>query len=143
MRILTEYIFLFLTRILRRKRFTLPFTRQSNHLRDLQRAGRVPQFGSFIYSARSWYDKGILLSVDKYSPMQFDKMEVILSSNSVGVFNIEIRNNAMGISNRIAQADVRMEDLLQAQYQDRASLSLYNDQVKLHLESLLYQINKK
>jgi len=142
-RILTEYIFLFLTRILRRKRFTLPFTRQSNHLRDLQRAGRVPQFGSFIYSARSWYDKGILLSVDKYSPMQFDKMEVILSSNSVGVFNIEIRNNAMGISNRIAQADVRMEDLLQAQYQDRASLSLYNDQVKLHLESLLYQINKK
>ena len=143
MRILTEYISIFLIRIPRRKRFTLPFTRQSNHLRDLQRAGRVPQFGSFIYSARSWYDKGILLSVDKYSPMQFDKMEVILSSNSVGVFNIEIRNNAMGISNRIAQADVRMEDLLQAQYQDRASLSLCSDQVKLHLESLLYQINKK
>jgi hypothetical protein len=75
--------------------------------------------------------------------MQFDKMEVILSSNSVGVFNIEIRNNAMGISNRIAQADVKMEELLQAQYQDRASLSLCNDQVKFHLESLLYQINKK
>ena len=75
--------------------------------------------------------------------MQFDKMEVILSSNSVGVFNIEIRNNALGISNRIAQADVKMEDLLQAQYQDRASVSLSNDQVKFHLESLLYQINKK
>ena len=133
----------FLTRTLRRKRFTLPFTKQSNHLRDLQRAGRVPQFGSFIYSARTWYDKGILISVDKYSPMQFDKMEVILSSNSVGIFNIEIRNNAMGISNRIAQADVKMEELLQAQYQDRASLSLSNDQVKFHLESLLYQINKK
>jgi len=137
------YASLFLIRILRRKRFTLPFTKQSNHLRDLQRAGRVPQFGSFIYSARSWYDKGILISIDKYSPMQFDRMEVILSSNSVGVFNIEIRNNAMGISNRIAQADVKMEDLLQAQYQDRASLSLCNDQVKFHLESLLYQINKK
>jgi len=137
------YASLILTRALRRKRFTLPFTKQSNHLRDLQRAGRVPQFGSFIYSARAWYDKGILISVDKYSPMQFDKMEVILSSNSVGVFNIEIRNNAMGISNRIAQADVKMEDLLQAQYQDRASLSLSNDQVKFHLESLLYQINKK
>ena len=133
----------FLTRILHRKRFTLPFTKQSNHLRDLQRAGRVPQFGSFIYSARAWYDKGILISIDKYSPMQFDKMEVILSSNSVGVFNIEIRNNALGISNRIAQADVKMEDLLQAQYQDRASVSLSNDQVKFHLESLLYQINKK
>lgn len=121
----------------------LPFTKQSNHLRDLQRVGRIPQFGSFIYSAKSWYDKGILISIDKYSPMQFDRMEVILSSNTVGVFNIEIRNNALGISNRIAHADVKMEELLQAQYQDRASLSLCNDQVKLHLESLLYQINKK
>lgn len=132
-----------LTCILHRKRFALPFTKQSNHLRDLQRIGKVPEFGSFIYSAKSWYDKGILISIDKYSPMQFDKMEVILSSNAVGVFNIEIRNNAMGISNRIAQADVKMEDLLQAQYQDRASVSLSNDQVKFHLESLLYQINKK
>lgn len=143
MSISSGYAHLFLSRVLRRKRFTLPFTKQSNHLRDLQRTGRVPQFGSFIYSARAWYDKGILISIDKYSPMQFDKMEVILSSNSVGIFNIEIRNNAMGISNRITQADVRMEDLLQAQYQDRASLSLANDQVKFHLESLLYQINKK
>ena len=143
MSILVGYASLFLTGTLRRKRFTLPFTKQSNHLRDLQRSGRVPQFGSFIYSARTWYDKGILISVDKYSPMQFDKMEVILSSNSIGVFNIEIRNNALGISNRIAQADVKMEELLQAQYQDRASLSLSNDQVKFHLESLLYQINKK
>ena len=133
----------FLTRIVHRKRFTLPFTKQSNHLRDLQRIGKVPEFGSFIYSAKSWYDKGILISIDKYSPMQFDKMEVILSSNSIGVFNIEIRNNAMGISNRIAQADVKMEDLLKAQYQDRASVSLSNEQVKFHLESLLYQINKK
>jgi Ras GTPase-activating-like protein IQGAP2/3 len=133
----------FFAHILHRKRFTLPFTKQSNHLRDLQRAGRVPQFGSFIYSAKAWYDKGILISIDKYSPMQFDRMEVILSSNSVGIFNIEIRNNALGISNRIAQADVKMEDLLQAQYQDRASLSLFNDQAKFHLESLLYQINKK
>lgn len=138
-----EYALVLLTHILRRKRFTLPFTKQSNHLRDLQRTGKVPEFGSFIYSAKTWYDKGILISIDKYSPMQFDKMEVILSSNAVGVFNIEIRNNAMGISNRIAQADVKMEDLLQAQYQDRASVSLSNDQVKFHLESLLYQINKK
>jgi len=140
---MSGYGTLVLNRIFRRKRFTLPFTKQSNHLRDLQRAGKVPQFGSFIYSAKAWYDKGILISIDKYSPVQFDKMEVILSSNSVGVFNIEVRNNAMGISNRIAQADVKMEDLLQAQYQDRASVSLFNDQVKFHLESLLYQINKK
>jgi hypothetical protein len=52
-------------------------------------------------------------------------------------------NNALGITNRMANADVRLEDLLQAQYQDRASLSLFNGLVKFNLNLLLYQINKK
>jgi Ras GTPase-activating-like protein IQGAP2/3 len=126
-----------------RKRFALPFTKQFNHMRDLQRAGKIPQFGSFIYSARLWYDKGILLSLDKHSPLQYDKMDVVLSSNSVGVFTVEIRNHAMGINNRIAMADVKMEDLLQAQYDDHASLSLFDGMAKFNLKLLLYQINKK
>jgi hypothetical protein len=70
-------------------------------------------------------------------------MDLVLSSNTVGVFNIEIRNHALGISNRIAIADVKMEDLLQAQYEDRASISLFNDLAKFNLKLLLYQINKK
>jgi len=112
-------------------------------MRDLQKAGKLPQFGSFIYSARLWYDKGILLSIDQYSPLQYDKMDVVLSSNTVGVFSVEIRNHALGVSNRIAIADVKMEELLQAQYEDRASLSLFNGLAKFNLKLLLYQINKK
>lgn len=112
-------------------------------MRDLQKAGKLPQFGSFIYSARLWYDKGILLSIDQYSPLQYDKMDVVLSSNTVGVFNVEIRNHALGVSNRIAMADVKMEELLQAQYEDRASLSMFNGLAKFNLKLLLYQINKK
>lgn len=56
---------------------------------------------------------------------------------------MEIFNNALGITNRVASADIKMEDLLQAQFEDRASLSLFNGLAKFSLSHLLYQINKK
>ncbi|THH19788.1 hypothetical protein EW146_g1464 [Bondarzewia mesenterica] len=126
-----------------KKRFVMPFTKQYFHLRDLQKSGKTPQFGSFKYSAQDLYDKGILLSIDQFSPRQFDKIDLVLSSNQVGVFAIEVFNHTLGITNRVAAADVRMEDLLQAQFQDRASLSLFNGLAKFNLNLLLYQINKK
>jgi hypothetical protein len=121
----------------------MPFTKQYFHLRDLQKSGKTPQFGSFKYSAQDLYERGILLSIDQYSPRQFDKIDLVISSNQLGVFTVEMFNNAMGITNRMANADVRLEDLLQAQYQDRASLSLFNGLVKFNLNLFLYQINKK
>jgi Ras GTPase-activating-like protein IQGAP2/3 len=121
----------------------MPFTKQYFHMRDLQKSGKSPQFGSFKYSAQDLYDKGILLSIDQYSPRQFDKIDLILSSNAVGVFNFEVYNNTLGISSRVAVADVRMEDLLQAQFEDRSSLSLFDGLAKFNLNLLLYQINKK
>jgi hypothetical protein len=121
----------------------MPFTKQYFHLRDLQKSGKTPQFGSFKYSAQDLYERGILLSIDQYSPRQFDKIDLVISSNQLGVFTIEMFNNALGITNRMANADVRLEDLLQAQYQDRASLSLFNGLAKFNLNLFLYQINKK
>jgi Ras GTPase-activating-like protein IQGAP2/3 len=121
----------------------MPFTKQYFHLRDLQKSGKTPQFGSFKYSAQDLYDRGILLSIDQFSPRQFDKIDLVISSNQLGVFTIEMFNNTLGITNRMAIADVRLEDLLQAQYRDRASLSLFNGLTKFNLNLLLYQINKK
>jgi Ras GTPase-activating-like protein IQGAP2/3 len=121
----------------------MPFTKQYFHLRDLQKSGKTPQFGSFKYSAQDLYERGILLSIDQDSPRQFDKIDLVISSNQLGVFTVEMFNNALGITNRMANADVRLEDLLQAQYQDRASLSLFDGLAKFNLNLLLYQINKK
>ncbi|KAI0005064.1 hypothetical protein BJV74DRAFT_322488 [Russula compacta] len=126
-----------------KKRIIMPFTKQYFHLRDLQKSGKTPQFGSFKYSAQDLYERGILLSIDQYSPRQFDKIDLVISSNQLGVFTVEMFNNTLGITNRMAIADVRLEDLLQAQYQDRASLSLFNGLAKFNLNLLLYQINKK
>ena len=121
----------------------MPFTKQYFHLRDLQKSGKTPQFGSFKYSAQDLYERGILLSIDQYSPRQFDKIDLVISSNQLGVFAIELFNNTLGITNRMANSEVRLEDLLQAQYQDRASLSLFNGLAKFNLNLFLYQINKK
>ncbi|KAH9006764.1 ras GTPase-activating protein [Lactarius hatsudake] len=126
-----------------KKRIIMPFTKQYFHLRDLQKSGKTPQFGSFKYSAQDLYERGILLSIDQFSPRQFDRIDLVISSNQLGVFTIEAFNNTLGITNRMAVADVRLEDLLQAQYQDRASLSLFNGLAKFNLNLLLYQINKK
>ena len=80
-------------------------------MRDLQKSGKTPQFGSYRYSAQHFYEKGILLSIDQYSPRQFDKLDIVLSSNNVGVFTIEVFNTSLGITNRIAHDDVKMEEL--------------------------------
>lgn len=121
----------------------MPFTKQYFHMRELQKSGKTPQFGSFKYSAQHFYDKGILLSIDQYSPRQFDRIDIVLSSNQVGVFTIEVFNHALGITNRMASADVKMEDLLQAQFENRAALPLFNGLAKFNLNLLLWQINKK
>jgi Ras GTPase-activating-like protein IQGAP2/3 len=121
----------------------MPFTKQYFHLRDLQKSGKSPQFGSFKYSAQSFYDKGILLSIDQFSPRQFDKIDIVIASNQVGVFTMEIFNNALGITNRVASADVKMEELLQAQFENKSAISLFKGIAKFNLNLLLYQINKK
>lgn len=126
-----------------KKRFVLPFTKQYFHLRDLHKSGKTPQFGSFLYTAKYLYDKGILLSIEEYSPRQFDKIQLTMSSNSPGIFTLLLESTTLGVPTRIASEDVRMEDLLQAKYEKRPSLSLFSGKVKVNFELFLYQINKK
>lgn len=121
----------------------MPFTKQYFHLRDMQKSGRMPQFGSFKYSGHDLYEKGILLSIDQYSPRQFDKIDIVISSNQVGVFTMEILNTSLGYTNRMATQELRMEDLLQAQFENKASMSLFNGMAKVNLTALLLHINKK
>lgn len=127
----------------KRRQIVLPFTRQYFHLRDLQRSGETPQFGSFLYTAKYLYEKGILLSIDQYSPRQFDKLHLTMSSNTAGVFTILLESTILGVSSRIASEDVRMEDLLQARFEKRPFLSLFSGKAKVNFERFLYQINKK
>ena len=118
----------------------MPFTKQYFHLRDLQKSGKNPQFGSYKYSALEFYEKGILLSIDQFSPRQFDRIHMILASNHIGVFTVELQNGLSGENNI---TDVRVDDLLHAQFENKPSLALFNGTVKFNVNLLLYQINKK
>ena len=80
----------------------MPFSKQFFHLRDLHKTGKSPQFGSFRYSAQDLYDKGILLSIDQFSPRQFDRIDLVLASNKPGVFEIEVYNMIQGSSTLLA-----------------------------------------
>jgi septal ring factor EnvC (AmiA/AmiB activator) len=51
-------------------KFVMPFTPQWHHLQELKKQGKVPQFGSFKYGADVLFKKGVLVSVDGYSPKQ-------------------------------------------------------------------------
>jgi len=126
-----------------KKRFVLPFTKQYFHLRDLQKSGKNPQFGSFFYTAKDLYERGILLSIDRYSPRQFDKIQLTMYSDTAGVFTLLLGSTIFGPSTRIASEDVRMGDLLQAKYEKRPSYALFNGIVSVNLELFLFQINKK
>ena len=121
----------------------LPFTRQFFHERELQKAGKTLQFGSYIFRAQELYDKGILLSIDQFSPRQFDRVNIVIESNDVCVFNIGVSSNLNGVVNEIASQILRMEDLLQANYDGQVSLSLFDGMAKFNLNMLLFLINKK
>ncbi|KAJ1839402.1 iqgap- protein, partial [Coemansia sp. RSA 2708] len=102
------------TRQARKMQSVLPFTRQYFHLRDLQRAGRVPRFGSYKYSAEKLYYKGVIVSVEGYPPRQLDKISLTISSDVAGVFDVEV--SLMGVRMPGGSCELRMQDLLQQQY---------------------------
>ncbi len=106
-----------------RKRFLLPFTKQYNHERELARSGRVPKFGSFKYSARTLAEKGVLVSWVGHPEHKWDKVNLTISSDEVGVFHIEGSAGSMMIPG--ASASVPLDDLLQAQFNNCQFMNLF------------------
>ncbi|KAF2469000.1 ras GTPase activating protein-like protein [Lindgomyces ingoldianus] len=132
-----------------KRRFLLPFTRQYNHMRELQRAGRDYRFGSFKYSARNLAEKGILVSWQGYPERQWDRIDVTLSSNTVGVFEIQGSQGSMMIPG--AFAEVPLDGLLQAQFDNHQFMNLFGEgkdgsgsgAVRLNVNLFLHLIFKK
>lgn len=85
---------------------------QGMHQRQLDRSGKSYKYGSYKYSAQTLYDRGVLLSIDQFSPKQFDKISLTLSSDEVGVFEIEAAH--MGAP--VTTVEVKLEDLLESQF---------------------------
>jgi Ras GTPase-activating-like protein IQGAP2/3 len=122
-----------------RKKFLLPFTKQYNHQRELERSGRVPKFGSYKYSARALSEKGVLVSWSGIN--DFEKINMTISCDEVGVFSLEGSRGHIQIPG--ASALVPIEDLLQAQFEAHQFMTLFEGNLKLNVNLLLHLLYKK
>lgn len=118
----------------------LPFTRHYNHLRSLEKQGKVPQYGSFKYTAAELYEKGILYSVTDYSVSQYDKISITISSDDPGTFIFEA--TLMGI--KIPQSPtIKLEELLDCQFNNVQKMTIFGGIAKVNVNLLLHFLNKK
>jgi len=129
-------------------KFIMPFTKQWSHERELERAGRQPKFGSYKYSARQLADKGVLLSWAGYAPEHWGQLNIVISSDEVGVFHLEASSGSMMLPG--ASANLLLDDLLQAQYDNRNAIAVFEevggsggDGAKLAVNLLLHLVFKK
>lgn len=121
-----------------KKKFVLPFSQQYFHLRNLKASGKVPKFGSYKYTAARLFEKGVLLSIDQFNEKQYDQISLTISSDEPGLFTIDA--SVLGVS--AGTCDLRIEDLLEAQFSGQSSLSLMDRQCVVNLNLLIHLINK-
>lgn len=124
-----------------KKKFTMPFTKQWDHERELQRTGRSFKFGSYKYSARNLADKGVMVHWKGYLERQWDRVDLTISSNEVGVFTIDGSSGNMMIPS--ANAQVPLDDLLQAQFNNTQFLDFFEGSLRLNVNLFLHLIMKK
>lgn len=124
-----------------KKRFLLPFTKQWDHERELQKTGRVFKFGSYKYSARSLAGKGVLVHWKGYTESQWDRVDLTISSNEVGVFTLDGSSGNMMVPG--ANAQVPLDDLLQAQYNNTQFLDFFEGNLRVNVEFFVHLIMKK
>ncbi len=124
-----------------KKRFLMPFTKQYNHEKELERSGRKPKFGSFKYSAHTLSDKGVLVSWKGYTDREWDKVNLTISCDEVGVFFIEGSRGSIQIPG--ASAQVPMDSLLAAQFANHQYMDLFEGNMRLNVNLFLHLLYKK
>ncbi|KAF9941677.1 hypothetical protein BGZ67_004251 [Mortierella alpina] len=127
----------------KKQRYVMPFTKQYFHIRNLQRHGKVPQFGSFKYTAQKLFEKGVLLNLDGVSPKQYSQISLTISCDEPGIFHIEAETSIMMVRLPVSTMELRLEDLLQCQFNNIQIMSLFDDMAKVNVNLLLFLVNKK
>ncbi|KAL4954739.1 hypothetical protein BDW69DRAFT_162550 [Aspergillus filifer] len=124
-----------------KKRFLMPFTKQWDHQRELQKSGKVFKFGSYKYSARNLADKGVLVYWKGYADRQWDRVDLTISSNEVGVFTLDGSSGPMMVPG--ANAQVPLDDLLQAQFNNMQFLDFFEGTLRVNVNLFLHLIMRK
>ena len=124
-----------------KKRFLMPFSKQWEHERELQRSGRSFKFGSYKYSARTLADKGVLVHWKGFLERQWGMVDVTISSNEIGVFTLDGSSGNMMVPG--ANAQVPLDDLLQAQFNNTQFMDFFEGSLRVNVNLFLHLIMKK
>ncbi len=125
----------------KRRGLVLPFTKQYFHQRELQKSGKVPKFGSFVYSAQVLLQKSILVELHGYQDKAQDKVMFTFSSDEVGIFTVEAAYGGIALPG--ATTTLTLDDLLSQQYNNQQLIPLFDDMVKMNTNLLLHFIFRK
>ena len=101
----------------------------------------MPKFGSYKYSARALFDKGVLVSWAGMPERDWGQIDLTISCDEVGVFSLEGSRSHIQIPG--ASALVPIEDLLQAQFEAHQFMTLFEGNLRLNVNLLLHLVYKK
>ncbi|KAI7882146.1 RasGAP C-terminus-domain-containing protein [Mucor mucedo] len=102
----------------KKQKFVFPFTKQYFHMKYLKSHGLVPKFGSFKYSAKTLYDRGIILDLSGVSKKLYARITLILSMDQLRV-------------------DVQYEELLQTQYECVQTMKVLDGMATVNVNLLI------
>ncbi|KAH8161347.1 hypothetical protein CIB48_g6894 [Xylaria polymorpha] len=123
------------------KRHFFPFTKQYNHQRELERSGRVPKFGSYKYSVRALFGKGVIVSWQGVPERDWGSINLTIACDQVGIFNVEGSRGHIQIPG--ASAVIPIEDLLQAQFEARQFTDFFEGNLRVNVNLLLHLLYRK
>ena len=74
----------------------------------------------------------------------FNDVSIVIASNEVGVFSFELTSPTVPLPPNavMGREQVRMEDLLQAQFENKLNLLLFDGMATFSINMLIHQINK-
>lgn len=125
----------------KKQKFVFPFTRQYFHIKNLQKRGLVPKFGSFKYSAKTLYERGIIVNLAGVSSKMYGRITIILSMDRAGIITFE--GYFPLLNTQDLHVDVHYEDLLQTQYEGVQTMKVLDGMATVNVNLLIYLINKK
>ncbi|KAK9463144.1 uncharacterized protein V1516DRAFT_672060 [Lipomyces oligophaga] len=122
-----------------KRRNIMPFTKQFFHMRELQKHGRVPQFGSFKYSSSKLLEKGVLVGLAGSAERQH--IDFTFSCDQVGIFSVEASQGSITLP--AGTIEVTLEALLEKQFNNQQSIKLFDNLATFNTNLLLHLIFRK
>ena len=116
-------------------------SRQWMHMKRVKKThGRLPQFGTFEYALSDLTKRGVIRHIsDEFKRSSY----MTISSDQTGIFDISIPSHASKSSEIEMRDELRLDDILQCQFDNRETLSAFDGGVEFDSRLLLGLVNKK